>query len=78
LVKNVNKHQGKRLITERNDKWAAYAVTSLDTLFQAFYDAELAEGVSDRSLELCCENFKYLCNYLMVNGIPLELNELIP
>lgn len=41
----------------------------LDDLFQMFYEAKIAEGVSPRTLETYRDNFRFMCEYLDMQGI---------
>lgn len=46
--------------------------TSLDEMYEVFYNAKIAEGVSSRTLETYEENYRFLCDYLAQNNIKRE------
>ena len=61
-----DKRTGRRPKFERKTE---KTVKSLEDLFQVFYDAKVAEGVSKRTLETYRENFRFLCDYLDMNQV---------
>lgn len=61
-----DKRTGRRPKFERKTE---KTVKSLEDLFQVFYDAKTAEGVSKRTLETYRENFRFLCDYLDRNQV---------
>lgn len=68
-----DKRTGRRVKFERSTE---KAVKSLEELFQLFYEAKVAEGVSKRTLETYRENFRFLLNFLDQNELQHHVSEI--
>ncbi|ASS75185.1 hypothetical protein CIG75_09455 [Tumebacillus algifaecis] len=71
----ADKRTGRRVKFERKVQSVSLALVDL---FQVFYEAKVAEGVSKRTLETYMENFRFLCNFLDMNQIPHDVTEVTP
>ncbi|WP_088833432.1 tyrosine-type recombinase/integrase [Paenibacillus tyrfis] len=50
----------------------------MDELYETFFNAKIAEGVSKRTLESYEENYRFLCDYLAMTDTPREVNSVTP
>ncbi|MCM3272976.1 tyrosine-type recombinase/integrase [Paenibacillus elgii] len=71
MKKRTDQRLGKRYKNDRNVR-AKHA--SMDELYETFYSAKVAEGVSKRTLETYEENYRFLCDYLAMTDTPREIN----
>ena len=73
----VDRRIGKRVRFNRN-QGGKKVTQSLDELFSIFYEAKVAEGVSDRTLETYRENYRFFCDYLDGNQLARKINDVTP
>lgn len=71
----VDRRIGKKVRFNRREREITEA---LDDLFSIFYNAKVAEGRSDRTLETYSENYRFFCDYLDNNHVPREISEVTP
>lgn len=82
VVKGVDKgvadrRIGKKVRFNRNHS-QTNETESLDQLFSIFYDAKVAEGRSDRTLETYRENYRFFIDYLDSNQVERKIKEVSP
>lgn len=71
----ADRRTGKRVKKERKQ---ITTVLSLDNLFKTFYEAKIAEGVAERTLETYRECYGFFCDYLELKNIPFEADFITP
>lgn len=71
----ADRRTGKRVKVERT---TVTNTKTLDGLFQMFYEAKVAQGMTKRTLETYRENYKFFCDYLNMKFIPLEVQAITP
>jgi integrase/recombinase XerD len=69
-----DKRTGKRV---KNERYST-AEYSLDTLYDKFYYAKVAEGVTDRTLESYRENYRFFTEYLSLIGYAKDIRHVTP
>ncbi|MFB6362510.1 tyrosine-type recombinase/integrase [Paenibacillus elgii] len=75
MEKRTDQRIGKRYKNDRNVR-AKHA--SMDELYETFFNAKVAEGVSKRTLETYEENYRFLCDFLAMTDTPREINSVTP
>lgn len=71
----MDKRSGKRYKSERSVRTKN---ESLAGLYETFFNAKVAEGVSKRTLESYEENYRFLCDYMRLVDVPIELISVTP
>jgi len=71
---NEDKRTGKRVKSDRSS--TSPKKHPLDTLFEAFYYAKIAEGVTDRTLESYRENYKFFTEFLNERNIVRDIRNI--
>lgn len=71
----ADNRSGKKYKTERSVRTKH---TGLDDLFMVFYNARVAKGVSERTLETYRENYRYFCDFMREMDVPFELLSVTP
>ncbi|GGF87891.1 tyrosine-type recombinase/integrase [Paenibacillus abyssi] len=67
----MDKRIGRRY---KNTRRSGKGPASLDDLYDTFVTAKIAEGVSARTIETYEENYRFLCDYIALEGLPREFD----